>query len=321
MIVTVTLNAALDKTYGVGELRLGSAHRAEEMHVQAGGKGLNVARALAGARIPVLATGLVAGLTGRQIERDLESAGVNAAMHRVDGESRQTVTVVSRRGEAWLEVDERGPELAPAAWETFLEAMDANLAGASIVVLSGSLPPGAPMDAYGQLTRMSHTLGARVVLDAAGVALEEGLAAAPEIVTPNRSELASISGSSCASLVEVFRACRLLEARGARAVVATLGADGAVATRGTEAWRARHPVRAGNPVGAGDALVAGVASTLVEQTALVESLRLGCAWALASLQSPWAGHVDQREVAAALPQVVVDPVADLVPGVKVADLD
>jgi tagatose 6-phosphate kinase len=312
MILTVTLNTALDKTYQVGELTLGAAHRAEEAHAQAGGKGLNVARALASAGVAVLAAGLAAGSTGHQIERDLEVAGVDAAIHRVEGESRQTVTVVSRRGDAWLEIDEQGPELSPASWRSFLDSMDAVLHRASVVVLSGSLPPGTPVDAYRRLTELSHLHGAQVVLDAAGPAFEDALAAGPEVVTPNRSELASASGSRCGTLMEVVAACRKLEARGARVVVATLGADGAVATRGTEAWRARHPVLSGNPVGAGDALVAGIATSLVDGASLVDTLRLGCAWALASLHSPWAGHVDPDAVAAATPQVVVDPIANLV---------
>jgi tagatose 6-phosphate kinase len=148
MILTVTLNTAIDKTYQVGELTLGAVHRAEELHAQAGGKGLNVARALATAGVVVVAAGLAAGSTGRQIERDLEVAGIETAMHRVEGESRQTVTVVSRRGDAWLEIDEQGPELSPASWQSFLDSMQAYLQRASIVVLSGSLPPGAPLDAY-----------------------------------------------------------------------------------------------------------------------------------------------------------------------------
>lgn len=311
MILTVTLNTALDKTYQVGELTLGAAHRAEAAHAQAGGKGLNVARALASAGVAVLAAGLAAGPTGEQIERDLKVAGIETAIHHVEGESRQTVTVVSRRGDTWLEIDEQGPKLSLASWRSFLDAMDAHFHKASIVVLSGSLPPGAPVNAYRHLTELSHGHGAQVVLDATGPAFEDALAAGPEIVTPNRSELASASGLRCGTVIEVVDACRKLEGRGARVVVATLGADGAVATRGTEAWRARHPALSGNPVGAGDALVAGMAMGLVDGASLVDTLRLGCAWALASMHSPWAGHVDPDAVAAAKPQVVVDLIANL----------
>ena len=160
MILTVTLNTALDKTYQVGELTLGTAHRAEEAHAQAGGKGLNVARALSHAGVAVLAAGLAAGSTGLQIERDLDLAGIDAAIQRVEGESRQTVTVVSRRGDAWVEIDEQGPELSLASWQSFLDSMDDVLHRTSIVVLSGSLPPGTPVDAYRRLTEMAHGHGA-----------------------------------------------------------------------------------------------------------------------------------------------------------------
>lgn len=307
MILTVTLNAALDRTYRVGELALGAAHRVEEAHAQAGGKGVNVARALACASVPVVATGLVAGLTGRQIELELESAGIDAAMHAVDGESRQTITVVSRTGDAWVELDEHGPELTAASWRSFLDGSDGLVSRAAVVVLAGSLPPGAPVDAYRQLAERAHGHGALVVLDTSGIALERALGARPEVVTPNRSELAGASGSRCGTVAEVVEACRSLEAMGAGAVVATLEGDGAIATQGEGAWRARHPVRFGNPVGAGDALVAGLAASLAEGAPLAEGLRRGCTWALASLHSPWAGHVAPRDVTAAGSQVVVDP--------------
>jgi tagatose 6-phosphate kinase len=312
VIVAVTLNAALDKTYRVDELILGTAHRVGETHVQAGGKGVNVARALARAGVPVLAIGVTAGLTGQQIEQDLELAGVKAAMYRVEGESRQTVTAVSRRQDAWIEFDERGPQLSPNYWPGFLDWVGTALEGASVVVISGSLPPGTPIDAYRRLVEVSHSLRAQVVLDSAGPAFEMALAAGPDVVTPNRSELAGLLGSSCNSLDEVVTAGHALGARGARTVVATLGADGAVAVTGTQVWQARHPVRSGNPVGAGDALVAGIAKSLADGASLVDTLRLGCAWALASLNSPWAGHVEQNDVVAALPQVLVDQLADLI---------
>lgn len=311
MILTVTLNAALDKTYQVDELMLGAVHRAEVAHAQAGGKGINVARALAGAGLAVLAAGLAAGSTGDQIERDLEIANIDAAIYRFEGESRQTVTVTSRRGDTWLEIDEQGPELSPASWRSFLDSMEAHLHEASVVVLSGSLPPGTPVDAYRHLTELSHNHGANVVVDAAGPALEHALAAGPEFVTPNRPELKSASGLGCDTLDEVVDACHKLEDRGARGVVATLGPDGAVATRGAQAWRARHPVLSGNPVGAGDALVAGIAVGLVNGASLEDILLLGCAWALASLESPWAGHVSPDALAAAQPRVIVEPVESL----------
>jgi fructose-1-phosphate kinase PfkB-like protein len=195
MILTVTLNTALDKTYQFGELMLGAAHRAEETHALAGGKDLNVARR-GRCRVAVVAAGLTAGSTGQQIERDLEVAGVDTAIHRVEGESRQTVTVVSRCGDAWLEIDEQGPGLSPKSRRSFLDLMEAHLHRASIVVLSGSLPLGTPVDAYRHLTELSHGHGAQVVLDAASPGFEDGVDVMLELLVPPMVQQLETCGGS-----------------------------------------------------------------------------------------------------------------------------
>ena len=215
MILTVTLNTALDKTTRWVSSRSARPIVPRRRMPRQAGKA-SMSRGPSPVPVAVLAAGLAAGPTGEQIERDLEVAGIDTAIHHVEGESRQTVTVVSRRGDTWLEIDEQGPKLSLASWRSFLDAMDAHFHKASIVVLSGSLPPGAPVNAYRHLTELSHGHGTQVVLDATGPAFEDALAAGPEIVTPNRSELASASGLRCGTVIEVVDACRKLEGRGAR---------------------------------------------------------------------------------------------------------
>jgi tagatose 6-phosphate kinase len=298
MILTVTLNAALDRTYRVDKLALGTTHRVKEQHVQAGGKGVNVSRVLTGFGVSSVVSGLVAGSNGEQIQNDLRTSGMDALMHDVEGESRQTVTVFSSSGDSWVEFDEVGPEITVGEWRGFMEAIEPLAKSAVVVVLSGSLPPGAPVDAYRQLVIAAHGHGARVVLDASGAALRSALDVGPDLVTPNRSELQEISGLQCGTVAEVVVACRVLQKLGAQAVVATLGGDGAIATEGENIWRARHPAVPGNPVGAGDAMTAGLAAGMAEGTALAGSLGRGCAWAVASLRSPWAGYVDPRDATA-----------------------
>lgn len=187
MILTVTLNAALDVTYEVGTLERGGSHRVQTVRERAGGKGINVARVAHALGCEVTATGLVGGLVGELIRDDLRRSGVVHDFVTVSGTSRRTLTVVeTESGEATV-LNEAGPQVGEEEWRAFLEHFTALAASASVVVLSGSLPPGVPPDAYAELVRRAP---GQVVLDADGAALTEGIRGRPDVVKPNADELA-----------------------------------------------------------------------------------------------------------------------------------
>ena len=197
MILTVTPNAALDITYEVDELVPHQSHRVTAVRQRAGGKGVNVASVLARMGHPVIATGLVGGAAGDEIRADLEARGVAARFVDGGGSSRRTVNVVSAvHGDATI-FNEPGPELTGPGWQSLV-------AGARLLDGRGrgdrrgavrQPPAGVPDDAYAELVDLGHAHGARVIVDADGAALRGALRSGPDLVTPNRAELARATGT------------------------------------------------------------------------------------------------------------------------------
>jgi tagatose 6-phosphate kinase len=289
MIVTVTLNLALDVTYRVPRLTPGATHRVA-VDQRAGGKGVNVARVLRTLSEDAVVCGFAGGGTGRLALADLESAGIPARTTPIDGESRRTVAVVDAQvGEAtgfW----EPGPAVTDAEWAALLHDVDAELRRARALVLSGSLPRGVPDDAYAVLCGRAARAGVPVVLDADGDALRNGLAGGPDVIKPNREELESVAQSA-----DVGEGAAHLRALGARSVVVSLGAEGLLAVTGEGSWRARpaHPA-AGNPTGAGDAGVAALALGLARGWTWPQRLAEAVALSAAAVAAPLAGSFDDE---------------------------
>ncbi|MGI8330284.1 1-phosphofructokinase family hexose kinase [Actinomadura scrupuli] len=301
MFLTVTLNAALDVTYEVRRLAPGAVHRVAAPAARAGGKGINVARVLHALGEPVRVTGFAGGPAGEALRADLAAAAVPADLVPMAGETRRTVTVVETgTGEATL-LNEPGPHVTAAEWRTFLGRFGELAAQARVVVLSGSLPPGVPGDAYAVLTRAAGAVP--VLLDTSGAALLEGARARPGLVKPNTAELSAATGHT-----DPRHGAAALRDLGARAVVVSQGADGMSAFTGGGAWRAVCPEPVtGNPTGAGDAAVAALARGLATGSPWPERLTDAVALSAAAVAAPLAGDVDHGRYARLLPLVQIEP--------------
>ncbi|MFD5855156.1 1-phosphofructokinase family hexose kinase [Streptomyces chartreusis] len=302
MILTVTLNTALDITYRVRALRPHASHRVSEVTERPGGKGLNVARVLAALGHEVTVTGFTGGATGRMVQERLTFVpGVVDALLPVSGSTRRTIAVVDERTGDTTQLNEPGPTVTPAEWSAFQEAYDDLLASASVVALCGSLPPGVPVGAYAGLVRSAKAAEVPVLLDTGGEALRRGVAARPDIIKPNADELAELTGSH-----EPLRATQDARRRGARTVVASLGASGLLAVTPEGRWQATPPTRLhGNPTGAGDAAVAGLLSGLVEKLPWPDRLTRATALSAAAVVSPTAGEFDRATYEEFLNRVAV----------------
>ncbi|MGW7524797.1 1-phosphofructokinase family hexose kinase [Streptomyces sp. NPDC054783] len=289
MILTVTLNTALDLTYRVRSLRPHASHRVSEVIERPGGKGVNVARVLAALGHEVTVTGFAGGGTGRAIrERLADVPGLTDALVPVAGATRRTIAVVDELSGDTTQLNEPGPQVAPTEWGAFLDHYEELLAGASAVALCGSLPPGVPVGAYANLVRAARSAGVPVLLDTSGEPLRRGVAARPDLVKPNADELAELTGSH-----EPLRATQDARRRGAHAVVASLGAEGLLAVTPEGRWRAAPPARVyGNPTGAGDSAVAGLLSGLVERLPWPDRLARAVALSAATVRAPAAGEFD-----------------------------
>ncbi|WNM36042.1 1-phosphofructokinase family hexose kinase [Streptomyces sp. Li-HN-5-11] len=290
MILTVTLNTALDITCRVPSLRPHTSHRVSHVTERPGGKGLNVARVLAALGHDVTVTGFAGGTTGREVrDRLADTPGLVDALVPVAGRTRRTTAVVDERTGDTTLFNEPGPDIAAAEWSAFQDVYEDLLGSVSAVALCGSLPPGLPVGAYAGLVRTARAANVPVLLDTSGEALRRAVAARPDIIKPNADELAELTGSH-----EPLRATQDARRRGARSVVASLGAQGLLAHTPEGHWRATPPSPAhGNPAGAGDSAVAGLLSGLVENLPWPDRLARATALATATVLAPAAGEFDR----------------------------
>ncbi|MGV9450092.1 1-phosphofructokinase family hexose kinase [Streptomyces sp. NPDC003635] len=302
MILTVTLNTALDITYRVRALRPHASHRVSEVLERPGGKGLNVARVLAALGHEVTVTGFAGGATGRVVREQLTAVeGVRDALVPLTGPTRRTIAIVDELTGDTTQLNEPGPLVTPAEWSAFQRSYGELLASADAVALCGSLPPGVPVGAYAGLVRAARAASVPVLLDTSGEPLRRGVAARPDIIKPNADELAELTGSH-----EPLRATQDARRRGAHTVVASLGAAGLLAHTPEGRWRAAPPTTLhGNPTGAGDAAVAGLLSGLVENLPWPARLSRAAALSTASVLAPVAGEFDHRAYEDLLGRVTV----------------
>ncbi|MFF8617272.1 1-phosphofructokinase family hexose kinase [Streptomyces sp. NPDC015350] len=315
MILTVTLNTALDLTYDVPKLVPHTSHRVGDISERPGGKGLNVARVLSALGHETAVTGFAGGSTGAVLRELLAGpspdgsgapgtapAPITDALVTVAGNTRRTIAVVDRTTGDTTQLNEPGPLVTADEWTAFLGRYEELLAGADAVALCGSLPPGIHVGAYAELVRPARAAGVPVLLDTSGEPLRRGIAARPDLIKPNADELAQLTGSR-----DPLRATRDARRRGAHGVIASLGPDGVLAVTPDGTWQARPPARVlGNPTGAGDSAVAGLLSGLVEGLGWPDRLRRAVALSTATVLAPTAGDFDRAAYEELLPRVVVE---------------
>ncbi|HEY2671187.1 MAG TPA: 1-phosphofructokinase family hexose kinase [Rugosimonospora sp.] len=287
MILAVCLNPALDVTYSVTALRPGTSHTVSAVHHRAGGKGVNVARVLAQVGEAVTVCGFAGGSTGRRLRDELTGSGVADRLTGIAGDTRQCVTVVDDADATVF--NEPGPAVADSDWDRLADTFEQQLAGCAAAVMSGSVPPGAPADAYARLVRIARRHGVPTVVDTSGAHLRTAADAGPTVLAPNRDEVGLPSGGRA----ELLAAAAELSRRGGGTAVISAGRDGLVAVSGEHRWWARPPRQVtGNPTGAGDALSAGLARGLARGAAWPLVLADALALAAAAVAAPVAGQVE-----------------------------
>jgi 1-phosphofructokinase len=283
VIVTFTANPSVDRTAEVGTLQRGAVMRARAVRVDGGGKGVNVTRALTSnghESVAVLPSG---GAEGAQLLALLKAEHLDVQAVPIAGAVRANVTIVEPDGTT-TKINEPGPALSAAEVDALTRVLLSAAESAEWAVLSGSLPPGAPHDWYASLTASLHSLGVRVAIDTNGPLLRDALAAGPDLVKPNRRELAEASGCPVEGPDEALVATERLRAAGARSVLASLGPEGGLLVDHCGAFRATAAVPAPrSTVGAGDAMLAGfLAAGGFGPAALAE----GVAWGSAAVSLP-----------------------------------
>jgi 1-phosphofructokinase len=289
MIVTLTANPSVDRTIEVAALRPGTVIRARASRVDAGGKGVNVARALAAHGRKAKAVLPSGGAEGAQLEALLAGTGLDLLTVRIAGPIRANVTVVEADGTT-TKLNEPGPRLSAGELDALAATLCDAAAAAEWVVLSGSLSPGTPADWYADIVRRLRGTGPRIAIDSSGHPLARAIAARPDLVKPNREELAELTGRPIDTIADVVGAARTHIDKGVRTVLTSLGPAGAVLVSRDAAWHATAPaVEPRSTVGAGDALLAGYLAARAADADGPDALAEAVAWGSAAAALPGSG--------------------------------
>jgi 1-phosphofructokinase family hexose kinase len=301
MILTVTVNAAVDKTLTVANLQLGHRHRAQQGLVMAGGKGINVARALKRLDEPVIATGLAGGRAGLHIVDGLHSEGILNDFVRIAGESRTSTAVVDPTSGLQTEINEYGPEVTAEEISILLEKIRYLSGAVSTVVFAGSLPRKVDNSFYADVIRDMNRRKVRTVIDAEGEPLRLSLAAEPTLVSPNQREAEALVGNEFQTDEDFQHGLSAIASMGAANVLVTLKTgcyallvEGKGRRTMYRAWIPR--VEAVSAVGSGDALLAGFVSAQQAGRPPQDCLRLALACGAANTQTVGAGVFEPRDV-------------------------
>lgn len=297
VILTVTLNPAIDKVYQVNSFTVGSVFRPNNIWVTAGGKGINVARVASILGERVVATGFLGGKNGQFIRDQLRQIGIADAFLEIAEETRTCIAINDPIENTSTEVLESGPTISLPEQNTFLDNFKAIVAKVDIVTISGSLPKGVPLDFYGELIKISKQHGKKVLLDTSGQALINSLSHAPFMIKPNKDELESIIGETLTEENILKIASEIRKEKGIEIVCITLGGSGCIAVTKQGAFRLRAPsVKTINTVGSGDSFVAGCGVALSRNLPIEDVLKTGMACGIANTQFAETGKVSSELV-------------------------
>lgn len=260
MIVTVTMNPAIDKTVEIERLERGGLNRIGKVEYDAGGKGINVSKTIRELGGESTATGFLAGNAGRTIERVLGEMGIHTDFIYVDGETRTNTKVFESDGTV-TELNETGAEIDGKQIKLFLKKLEGYAGRDTLFILAGSVPRSVDKSIYADIIRLVHSRGSKVLLDADGELFSNAIEACPDIIKPNRAELESyVGGEAGMSVDELAKLASELNQKGIGTVAVSMGKDGALLVRGDYRVLGKGlSVKAHSTVGAGDAFVAALA--------------------------------------------------------------
>jgi tagatose 6-phosphate kinase len=292
------------------KLTLDAVNRAVTTLDGTAGKSVNVAKVLRALGERPVAAGFLGGDRGEQLQADLEARGIELDFVKVAARTRQCTTLLDTSAGTQTELVEESQPVAAADYEELMRVIRRRVQGCRAVVMSGTITPGGPPDLYFHGTQIAHEAGAVAVVDAQGPALLETLRAKPELVKPNRSELAATLGRELKDEAAVLAAIRELCQRGAQRVVVTAGKDPGLAFDGQHWWRVHPPrIDAVNPIGSGDAFAAGRVVSLLRGEDLGEACRWASAAGAANALTLLAGEVRREDVEQLAARSSVEPFA------------
>lgn len=313
MIITLTLNPAIDQTLVLPRFVAGDTLRVKASRFDPGGKGINVSRVIRELGGESVAMGFAPGSLGRYIEQTLEAQGIACDFVHTKGQTRTNITILDESRHLHTILSEPGPFTEPKYVDELAARLRRRWRSGDWLVVAGSIPPPLSGNVYSDIIQEAARAGVHTVLDADGEALAAGAAAHPDMLKGNRRELERLLGRHLDDEESTLQGAREVQARGVRQVVVTRGREGAVAVNGERCWRGIAPrVRAVSAVGSGDAFLAGVVLALSRGGGIEDALALGVAAGTASVLNPGTELCHRREVDILLPRVKVQPIASFI---------
>ena len=306
MILTVTLNAAIDKRYVVRSFEEGEVNRVLSCTYTPGGKGLNVSKPAVIAGAHVIATGFAGGHAGNYITEEIVKLGIQNAFYHVNKESRSCINIWDEVKEKQTEYLEPGFTIDASEWQGFLSQFHDLLEQVDVVSMSGSVPKGLDSAAYTELVTIAKEKGRKVILDTSGELLRVGIQAKPTMIKPNIDEIRMLTGKSCNNQQEILEAAKNIHETGIEIVVISLGADGSLMVCNDGVFQAKVPkINAVNTVGCGDSMIAGFAIGLEKGMTPVETLRQASAISAASAMTEDTGRFNMKDMEELLPKIEI----------------
>lgn len=307
MILTVTMNAAIDKRYVVKCFEEGQVNRVTICTYTPGGKGLNVSKPASIAGAEVVATGFVGGHAGDYIVDSLKNFGIKSEFYHMNEESRSCINIWNEEKREQTEFLEPGFTVSEEDFDKFLEKFEKLIVQADVVAISGSLPKGLDGTAYQRMVKAVKDAGKKVILDTSGNLLEMGIKAKPTMVKPNIDEIRMLTGSHCDTREELVEAAQKIHSAGIEVVVISLGGEGSVLVCDNGVYRAVVPkIDAVNTVGCGDSMIAGFALGFENNLPIEETLKLASAISAAAALREETGFFVKEDMERILPDIKIE---------------
>ena len=308
-IATITLNPSLDRYITVHGLEVDKVNRWTSARIYAGGKGIDVSRAIHEMGGKAIAYGFVGGHAGRTLEILLDEEGVPCSFTPIQRETRTNFIITDTKSSQQTRIDAPGPHISKREWERFRKKTLRIRPNPDLIVASGSVPPGIPDDVYYTIIMEAKSFGIRAILDSDSQWLAEGIKAKPYLIKPNVREAEGLLNRELPTEKAIIKAALDLVEMGIEIVAISRGKDGIIAATKKEVVKALPPpVKVKSTVGAGDCTVAGLALKLANDEPLIEACRLAVAMGTAAVLSPGTELARRADVERLLPQIKVEDI-------------
>jgi 6-phosphofructokinase 2 len=306
LIATITINPSLDQHITVDGLVVDGTNRWSRLHRYAGGKGIDVSRAIYEMGGRTIAYGFIGGPVGRTVEILLDKEGVPFSFTPIQRETRTNFIITDSKTSRQTRIDAPGPHISKGEWERFRRKMLRITPRPSLIVAGGSVPPGIPNDVYYTIIMEAKAFGVRAILDSDSQWLAEGIKAEPYLIKPNIREAEGLLGRELPTEEAIIKAALDIVELGVEIAVISRGKDGIIAATKKEVLRVVPPqVKVKSAVGAGDCTIAGLALKLANEEPLAEACRLAVAMGTAAVLTPGTELAHRSDVENLLPQVKV----------------